>query len=236
MAPEWLLWLISLSIGVIFGGALWYFLSQGDRYRALWSGTIGGMLLVLMVGLFIRNGLIQQEVAAQTPKFFGDLIPSNEDPLPPQTPPNVVSLLLGDDLQVLSASANQYVLNRQGVPLLSMGVDSGKLWISATVVDSEGRNIVRIVRNEFQAFPEGAFNPKQPDPHRLVVRDSQGAEVLNLRFLNPRRMRLTGRFYVKGFGIVEIDARDGLRFPGGGGIGHLTLDMSAAPQAGVIGF
>ena len=236
MAPEWLLWLISLLISVIFGGAFWYFLSQGDRYRALWSGTIGGMFIVLMVGLFIRNALIQREIEAQTPKFFGELIPSNEDLLPPETPSNMVSLLLGDDLQVLSASANQYVFQRQGVPLLSMGVDSGKLWLSATVVDSEGKNIVRIIRNEFQAFPGGAFNPRQPDPHSLIVRDSQGAEVLSLRFLNPRRMRLTGRFYVEGFGIVEIDAKDGLRFPGGGGIGHLTLDMTQSPQAGVISF
>ena len=95
---------------------------------------------------------------------------------------------------------------------------------------------MRVVKNEFQAFPEGAFNPKQPDEHSVVVRDADGIEVLNLRFLNPRRIRIVGRFFLQGFGTVTIDKNEGIGWPNGGGIGHLTLDMTNAPAAGVMQF
>lgn len=56
------------------------------------------------------------------------------------------------------------------------------MWISAKIIDSRKQKVVRIIENEFQAFPEGAFNPRQPDEHGLMVRDEEGVEVLQCAF------------------------------------------------------
>ncbi len=93
-----------------------------------------------------------------------------------------------------------------------------------------------IIENEFQANPEYAFNPRQPDEHSLIVRDADGNEVLNIRFLNPRAMRIVGRFQIPGLSDpVLILPSEGIRWPGGGGIGHLTVDLTAS-RAGFIDF
>lgn len=238
MVPEWLLYLLSVVISIALGSAVWHFWSHGQRHTSLWIGIIGVELMVLVVGLRFRNELVKQEIKARTPIYFGELTPGDDPtpPLPANTPADTISLPLGDDLRVLSTSSSQYVFRRGDKRLLSIGLRGGKMWISAVITDSSSRNVVRIIENEFQAFPETAFNPRQPDEHSLVVRDSEGQEVLNLRFLNPRAIRITGRFFVQGFGVVAIDPQEGIRFPGGGGIGHLTLDMTLAPEAGVIQF
>jgi hypothetical protein len=236
MLPDLILWLITLVVGVVFGTAIWYFWDKGQRFNALYSAMAGVCLVILAVGLMVRNDWIKKEIQSRTPVYFGELVPASEDPLPPNLAANVVSLMLGDDLQVLSRSARQAVITRGESPIISIGIEDGTMWINTTLVDSQNRNVVRIVKNEFQAFPEGAFNPKQPDEHSLVVRDADGIEVLNLRFLNPRRIRIVGRFFLQGVGTVTIDANDGIRWPGGGGVGHLTLDMTNAPAAGVMKF
>jgi hypothetical protein len=116
-------------------------------------------------------------------------------------------------------------------------VADGQLYISTTVLDSEGKFIVRVMNNEFQASSERAFNPMQPDEHTLVVRDSKGVEVLNVRYQNPRSIRLVGRFQLPGEkNPVQILPAEGLIWPSGSSVGHLTLDMTQAPDAGVIGF
>ncbi len=236
MIPDWGFWLITLLVGVLFGTATWYFWDKGQRYYALYSAMAGMCLVVLAIGLMVRNDWIKKEIQSRTPVYFGELVPANEDPLPPTLGPNIFSLMLGDDLQILSRSANQAVLRRGSSPVLSIGIENRKMWLSTTLVDSQNRNVVRVVKNEFQAFPEGAFNPKQPDEHSVVVRDADGIEVLNLRFLNPRRIRIVGRFFLQGFGTVTIDKNEGIGWPSGGGIGHLTLDMTNAPAAGVMQF
>jgi hypothetical protein len=185
------------------------------------------------VTMHIHNDITERQIAAKRPVYFGFLEPANEQPLEAHIPAGVVSLLLGNDLQVLSASSDQRVLSRRGVPFVTIGAEEGRIWISTTISDSQDGVVVRVVRNEFQAFPEHAFNPTQPDTHTLVVRDSAGIQVLYLRFLNPRRVLLLGRFAVAGLGTFVVDD-DGIHFPNGGGIGHLTLDMTSAPQAGVI--
>lgn len=128
------------------------------------------------------------------------------------------------------------MFSKAGKPFLTVGIKDGQMQISAVVMDSRNQLVVRIVDNEFQAIPQNAFNPKQPDKHSLLVRDADGIEVLNLRFLNPTAMRLVGRFQVPGMPEpVVITPDDGICWPGGGGISRLTVDMTAS-KGGLLGF
>lgn len=238
MAPDWLLQVLLVLVGIIGGGALWYFISQKQYHHALWSGTGAAVILIIVIALFIRNQLIKAEVQANAPVFFGELLPANEAslPLPNNASKETITLMLGDDLRVLAAQSENHVFSKQGVPFLSIGIKNNAMHISADIADSDNKNIVRIINNEFQASQERAFNPKQPDKHSLVVRDSKGIEVLNIRYLNPKAMRIVGRFQIPGFSEpIQILPKGGLRFPEGGSISHLTIDVTAG-KGGVIGF
>jgi len=238
MAPDWLLQVLLVVVGIIGGGAIWYFISQKQYHHALWSGLVASILFLLVIALFIRNDIIRREIQAKIPTYFGELVPSNEScpPLPQNAPKETITLMLGDELRVLAAQSQNYIFSRKGEPFLSIGIKGGLMRVTASIVDSNNQHIVRIIDNEFQASPERAFNPKQPDKHSLVVRDSQGVEVLNIRFLNPKAMRIVGRFRMPGYSEpVLILPEEGVRWPGGGGISRLTVDMTAS-KGGFIAF
>ena len=130
-------------------------------------------------------------------------------------PPDTIQLLLGNNLRIL-ASSKISALSRSGKTFLSIGISDGLMRLTTTVLDNSSQYICRIIDNEFQANPERAFNPKQPDDHSLIVRDGDGHEVLNVRFLNPTTIRVTGRFQFPGFPNPLLINDGGMFFPNGG--------------------
>jgi len=233
MIPGWTIALAWFLAAIPVGLALYYWDKSNARVR--WSIFATVFLVVVAITFHIHNDRIEKEANARKPIYFGYLDPSDEQLLDFHTPASQVSLLFGKNLQVLTMSTSQKILQARGKSFLTIGSENGKIWISATITDSQNRIIVRIIKNEFQAFPESAFNPTQPDSHSLLVRDSTGAEVLRLRFLNPRRILIYGRFVLPDSRTVIIDDI-GVHFPQGSVVGNLTLDMTAAPNAGVIDF
>lgn len=234
MIQEWILQILLAVIGVIAGSTVYYYLSQQQKIAALWAGFAAVVLLTFCVTLYIRNAILAKEIQAETPVFNGRIIASNEKTS--MVPPDTFSLLLGDDLQVLTRSYDNSVFTKDGKPFLTLRRKGKFLLVSATIVDKSGKGIVKIIDNEFQASQERAFNPKQPDEHTLVVRDFDGNEVLNVRYLNPRAIRLVGRFQIPGINQpVVIDPVDGIRWPGGIGLGHMTIDVTDSP-VGIINF
>lgn len=239
MIQELILQILLSIVGILGGGTVWYFISQKQYHQALWIGFVASIILILVIALYIRNYILQKEIQAKTPIFFGELVPDNKPspPLPANVPEDTISLLLGDDLRVLAAQSENYIFSREGKSFLSIAIKNGSMSITLSVMDSNNRNIVRIIDNEFQAYPKNAFNPKQPDKHSLVVRDSQGIEVLNIRFLNPKAMRIVGRFHLPGYSEpVMILADKGIQWPGGGGIGHLTVNLTQQSKGGLLAF
>jgi hypothetical protein len=238
MAPEYVMNTIWF-IAAIPVASLFYYLSDHNKRGIAWSVVITIILVVLNIGLYLNNDAHEKEVAARTPVSFGFLEPSDEPPpapLPAKYPPDVMSLWMGNDLRVLSRSTNMRIFQINGKPFLSIGNENDKMWISATISDSENQTVVRIIKNEFQTFPEHAFNPTQPDSHSLLVRDSTGIEVLKLRFLNPRCILLYGKFVLPDSRIVTVDD-NGIRFPpGGGGFSSMTIDVTSFPRGGMIDF
>jgi hypothetical protein len=235
--PEWILDVLMLTAGILGSGAVWYFLSQQQPNMAGLSVAGTFIMTLLAIVLRRRNASIDREVAARAPVHFGELVPGTFSPhdLPPGVPQDTVGMLLGDDLEVLARASSTFILRHSMKPFLSLEMERGTARLSASVVDSSGNRIARIIDNEFWASPEHAFNPRQPDPHSIIVRDHEGIEVFSVRFLNPRFVRVTGRFHLPGqLEPLVIDAVEGIRWPGGGGIGHMTVDLTSAPGTGFL--
>lgn len=185
MINDWILQIALLFVSLLGGSVVWYLIAKGSYKGALIWGWAAAVILITVIALYIRNDLIARENKAAAPVYSGFLSPANEaePPLPKNTPSNTVQLLLGDDLRVLAARGENQILSKGGKPFLSIGIKNDVMKIKTTVVDHSNRHLVRIINNEFQASHENAFNPLQPDPHSLIVRDAEGNEVLNIRFI-----------------------------------------------------
>jgi hypothetical protein len=217
----------------LFGVGVSYFTGNA---KILYVGALGLCLLIFYATHRIVLHLTNEKSVPKV-SFYGELTPGDDPmlPLPSGVPPDTVQLLLGDDLRILSASSSA-VFSKGGKSFLSIEFRNGRILLTATLLDKSNRYICRVIENEFQISPERAFNPKQPDAHSLIVRDADGVEVLNLKFLNPKTMRITGRFQLPGSPEpLLILPKEGLVWPGGrGGIGGLTLDMLS--KGGLIAF
>jgi hypothetical protein len=236
MISEWVLYLLWAIIGILGSGTFWYFLSQKNYYAALWTTFSVFILVGLTVTLYIRNSLIQQEIQANTPMYFGELTPGTDSapPIPLNVPSNTVSLLLGNNV-VLAAQSKTYILSKDEKPFLSISIENRGMKISATIVDSKNNYIARVIDNEFQINPINAFNPKQPDKHSLVVRDIDGVEVLHIRYLNPTAISVLGRFWLPRVSEPILILPEGLRLPGGSRLSNATIDVTRS-KAGALEF
>ncbi len=225
MLPDWFLQILLVIVGIIGSGSVYYYLSQKRPIAALWSGYFAIVILMLCVAFYIQNTIVAKQIKTNIPVFNGKIIADNEDTH--WVPQDVFSLMLGDDLQVLTRSSEHFIFSKDSKPFLKLRVINKELFITASIFDHTGQYIVKIIDNEFQASQERAFNPKQPDEHTLIVRDFEGIEVLNIRYINAKVIRLIGKFNLPGYSQpIEILPKDGIRWPGGGGIGHLTVDLT----------
>lgn len=227
--------LVSISIGYAI-----YFLGKNKTSLALWLTTITIILIILGTSSLVQQGLINKKNKLEEVVYYGQIKPSNEEitSSPPNTPESTFKLLLGDDLLVLAAQSENFILKKENIdtPFLSIKTTDNHLLLNASIVDSENKNVVKIIDNEFQAFPEASFNPKQPDEHSLIVRDGAGQEVLNLRYLNKDAIKITGRFYIPNYeNPVIISKNDGIIFPNGSSINKLTFDVTNS-KGGIIVF
>jgi len=59
----------------------------------------------------------------------------------------------------------------------------------------DGKIVAELKENQFHINPSNYYRIEKPNEHALVVYDAQGNEALNVYFLNPAAIKLTGRFY-----------------------------------------
>jgi hypothetical protein len=195
--------------------------------RIVFVVTVGiASIIVYSINSYDAN---KERERAERITYNGYLTPANDagPTLPKAVPPNSLQLLLGDDLRIIMGNIDTPILTFRGEPFLSILIKNNEMKLSTTVTDSNNHDIVRIIDNEFQAFAERSFNPRQPDAHSLYVRDAKGKEVLNIHFINDKTIRIVGRFYIPGKPKpIVIDPLNGFITPDGGGVGHMTIITS----------
>lgn len=116
-------------------------------------------------------------------------------------------VMLGDHSAIFMNEFGTFKLCNNNKPFITLTIDSeGGLLLTTQVMNNTGNEIVKIENNVFKAVPAYAFNPQNPDSQNLIVRDSKKVEVLTIKYLNPKVLRITGRFYLEGTEPVIISS------------------------------
>ena len=178
-----------------------------SHVAALWVGAAGisialyrhipatGLALLLIATVFLISLVAQPQLPLNETEIHGWLTPAN-DPLPPDNAcahfslpsPNSFFLLLGES-GVYDADT---AIKICGHAVLWVDYRDDKVFPDADIFD--GRILAQIRNGEFFLNPNNYFRRERPDAHTLVVYDQMAKERLNIRFLNPHAIQITGIF------------------------------------------
>jgi hypothetical protein len=81
--------------------------------------------------------------------------------------------------------------------------ERGEIAISAKFFNAGGKILCEIDKNRFQRHATNTWSMKT-DAHRLVVNDDEARPIIDVEFLNPRAIRISGEFYLRDGFIVSI--------------------------------
>jgi hypothetical protein len=97
------------------------------------------------------------------------------------------------------------IVTKGGEVLLGIRKDQQNgLSLTSRIKDKDLRLLAEIDDNQFMVNRYSTFSMKRTDHSTLVVRDAMGDAVLNVRYLNPTAVRITGKLYFANNRAVEI--------------------------------
>ncbi len=137
-------------------------------------------------------------------RFSGALIPAN-DPTPtnqigfPKVPKEATTVLLVGSSISWAETFPHAVVKFKGKDLLVLSTNAIGATVSAEFFDRDGNIVAELVSNKFKINQLNHFGPpERPDKSTLIVRDQQNIEILNIRFMNPRCIRIWGHLRLPG--------------------------------------
>ncbi|OJT98503.1 MAG: hypothetical protein BGN82_00530 [Alphaproteobacteria bacterium 65-7] len=132
------------------------------------------------------------------PALTGPLRPANEA-MPPGAQgadpgPRGLTFLMGGNRLAQRGPGPFHILTAQSCPILFLERRGGGLMAQASFYDGNDDIAFRIRDNRYEPATPLALTAYRPDPHTLLLLDRFHQEVLYIRYLNPRLVRIRGRF------------------------------------------
>ena len=173
---------------------------------------------IVVLGLSLGLPVIVREILRSEPNpkereddYSGVLVPAN-DPTPlfdgQKLPTNCVVLLLGNSKSVTCWFPHT-VIQYQGKPVLTISRTPQGAAVSGEFFGDNGNIVAVLETNRFIINHLNYFVKERPDKSTLIVRDQKNIKVLNVRFLNPNAMELSGRFGFPDHPDLVIDKSEG---------------------------
>ena len=134
----------------------------------------------------------------------GWLIPAS-DPTPDAgpcgaPPPDALMLYLGNEAIIAQHFPHPVLtVSSKGIHedfLTLFKNPDGSVAVSVDILSSDKKLIARIEKNNFAVNVPNIFRQKRPDSHSLIVEDLYGKEVLNIRYLNPRALKIKASLWL----------------------------------------
>jgi hypothetical protein len=172
-----------------------------------WKHRIAVGALVFVADLASLFYLYRVNVAQELKEQVAPLIAAS---LPPPVsscpiPKNAVGLFLGNRVSVITAFPH-VVFRVHGDDVLRLDRVSSDLLISFRVFDDRGAPVARLDRNTF-ATKNSTAHVERPDASHLLVFDDGGTQVLDVQFLNPQAIKMTGILRYPGVDPIVISEK-----------------------------
>jgi hypothetical protein len=176
---------------------------------ALWLWIIPALIVVATVGLclYVRSDQTKKELTENN----GSLIPASEP-----TPDNACShnptlkkddylVLLGKEAAFFRTFPHTVIAVHRTVPLLWFTLDKdGGIEVNADIHSPDMKLVAKLRQNHFDINPNEIFKKERPDFSTLSITDAYGNSVLNVRFINPHTLSVTGVLFYPGVAPIVI--------------------------------
>ena len=172
-----------------------------------WKHRLAGGALVfaayLVTLLYLYRVNVAQELREQVAPLIAASLPPPISSCP--IPKNAVGLFLGNRVSVITAFPH-VVFKVHGDDVLRLDGVSSNLLITFRVFNDSGALVARLDRNTFTTKNSTA-HVERPDASHLLVFDDRGTQVLDLQFLNPQAIKMTGILRYPGQDPVVISEK-----------------------------
>ncbi len=140
----------------------------------------------------------------------GIITPAN-DPLPslppavnPEEAKQFMLLFIGDSVS-LPMWFPHSVIKFGEKSILTISTNSQGITVSCELFGENGNIVAMLETNKFLINPLNYFRRERPDRHTLVIYDQQNIQVLNVRYLNPKAIKITGHIRILDGPTVDIE-------------------------------
>jgi len=192
------------TICLMLAGASVVFASAGHEELG-WKQRVGVCTLVFAVALGLVAYLYRVNLARELKEQVAPLVASAlASPVSSNCPipSGAVALYLGNRVSVINKFPH-VVFRARGEDVFVIERDASGLLVSLRVFDDRGNIVARLARNQFAAM-NSASHVKRPSPSSLSVFDDRDAKVLDVQFLNPQAIKITGFLRYPGVDPIVI--------------------------------
>jgi hypothetical protein len=142
---------------------------------------------------------INEELEKRIRPLSGVLTPDNKPT--PKTPNGVliptdaIALFFGNSFAYTNSFPHT-IIEVGTEPLIVINKQGNIITLTAKLFSEDGKVVAELKENQFNINPNNYFRLERPNAHTLVIYDQKGNESLNVNFINPKVIKLTGRFYL----------------------------------------
>jgi hypothetical protein len=120
-------------------------------------------------------------------------------------PKGAVAIYLGNSVSVVTKFPH-VIFRVHSEDVFVIDRDSAGLLVSFRVFDDRGNAVARLERNTFVAM-NPTTHVERPSRSNLIVLDERGTKVLDVQFLNPQAIKVTGLLRYPGVDPVVISEK-----------------------------
>jgi len=188
------------------GAAIVYAIA--GHHELSWQQRAAVCGLAAVLDLAVVSYLYKVNLAAELKQQVAPLLAAA---LPPPVssncpiPKGAVALYLGNTVSVITAFPH-VVFRVHGDDVFVIERKSSGVLVSLRVFDDVGKAVARLERNTFEAM-NSASHVERPSASNLTVYDDRNTKVLDVQFLNPQAIKITGILRYPGVDPIVISEK-----------------------------
>jgi hypothetical protein len=179
-------------------------LAYSKARRAYWLWNLSGSSILVILTSACLLWTYRTQTEYELSLSSGWLIPAS-DPTPDAgpcgaPPPDALMLYLGNEAVIAQHFPHPVLtVSHEGIHedfLTLFKNPNGSVAVSVDILSGDKKLIARLEKNRFTVNVPNTFRQKRPDSHSLIVEDVYGKEVLNIRYLNPRALKIKASLWL----------------------------------------